>query len=158
MRNYFKSGFRFVTAAFITLSALVSCTDYQDQINNLGKLYEDHEQRLKNLETLTDDFSSQLKSLAALVNAMERGDYIKSVVPVENGYTIYFNKQSPVTITNGKNGSDGADGKTPDVSIRKDADGFYYWTLNGEWILSGGQKVRANAVDGEKGDKGDKGD
>lgn len=158
MRNYFKSGFRFVTAAFITLSALVSCTDYQDEINNLGKLYEDHEQRLKNLETLTDDFSSQLKSLAALVNAMEGGDYIKSVVPVENGYTIYFNKQSPVTITNGKNGSDGADGKTPDVSIRKDADGFYYWTLNGEWILSGGQKVRANGVDGEKGDKGDKGD
>lgn len=45
MRNYFKSGFRFVTAAFITLSALVSCTDYQDEINNLGKLYEDHEQR-----------------------------------------------------------------------------------------------------------------
>lgn len=158
MRNYFKSGFRFVTAAFITLSALVSCTDYQDEINNLGKLYEDHEQRLKNLETLTDDFSLQLKSLAALVNAMEGGDYIKSVVPVENGYTIYFNKQSPVTITNGKNGSDGADGKTPDVSIRKDADGFYYWTLNGEWILSGGQKVRANGVDGEKGDKGDKGD
>lgn len=158
MRNYFRSGFRFVAAAFISLSALVSCTDYQDEINNLGKLYEDHEQRLKNLERLTEDFTSQLKSLTALVNAMEGGDYIKSVVPVENGYTIYFNKQSPITITNGKDGSDGADGKTPDVSIRKDADGFYYWTLNGEWILSGGQKVRANAVDGEKGDKGDKGD
>lgn len=158
MRNYFRSGFRFVAAAFISLSALVSCTDYQDEINNLGKLYEDHEQRLKNLERLTEDFTSQLKSLTTLVNAMEGGDYIKSVVPVENGYTIYFNKQSPITITNGKDGSDGADGKTPDVSIRKDADGFYYWTLNGEWILSGGQKVRANAVDGEKGDKGDKGD
>ena len=158
MRNYFRSGFRFVAAAFISLSALVSCTDYQDEINNLGKLYEDHEQRLKNLERLTEDFTSQLKSLTALVNAMEGGDYIKSVVPVENGYTIYFNKQSPITITNGKDGSDGADAKTPDVSIRKDTDGFYYWTLNGEWLLSGGQKVRANGVDGEKGDKGDQGE
>ena len=158
MRNYFKSCFRFAAAALFSLSALVSCTDYQDEINNLGKLYEDHEQRLKNLEKLTEDFSSQLKSLTALVNAMEGGDYIKSVVPVENGYTIYFNKQSPITITNGKDGSDGADGKTPDVSIRKDADGFYYWTLNGEWLLSGGQKVRANGVDGEKGDKGDPGE
>lgn len=76
--------------ALLALSSLMSCSDYQDEINNLGKLYEEHEQRIKKLENLTEDFGKQLQSLASLVNALEGGDYIKSVVPIENGYTIYL--------------------------------------------------------------------
>ena len=160
MKKYFKKCAMLAAAALLALSSLMSCSDYQDEINNLGKLYEEHEQRLKSLETLSDRFGEQLKSLMSLVNAMEGGDYIKSVVPVEGGYAIYFNKQSPITIYNGRNGvdgKDGVDGRTPDISIRQDTDGCYYWTLNGEWLLCGGQKVRANGKDGLKGDTGDPG-
>ena len=49
MRNYFKVGYRFAAAALIALSSLMSCSDYQDEINNLGKLYEEHEQRLQTI-------------------------------------------------------------------------------------------------------------
>ena len=35
----------------------------------------------------------------------------------------------------GEDGKDGADGHVPVIGIRKDADGNYYWTINGEWLL-----------------------
>ena len=125
MKKYFKVCAMLAATALLALSSLMSCSDYQDEINNLGKLYEEHEQRLKKLEDLTENFGKQLQSLASLVNALEGGDNIKSVVPIENGYTIYFNKQEPITITNGKDGRNGLDGMTPDISIRLDSDGCY---------------------------------
>ncbi len=69
----------------------------------------------------------------------------------------------------GKDGEDGVDvGHTPDIGIKQDTDGVYYWTLNGEWLLDDdGNKIKAvgvdgtngnDGVDGDKGDKGDQGD
>ena len=56
---------------------------------------------------------------------------------------------------NGKDGADGKDGETPEVSIRQDSDGNWYWTLNGSYILdANGNKVRANGFDGQNGKDG----
>ena len=35
----------------------------------------------------------------------------------------------------GKDGKDGKDGSTPEISVAQGADGIYYWTVNGEFIL-----------------------
>jgi hypothetical protein len=54
----------------------------------------------------------------------------------------------------GHDGVDGQDGASPQISVRQDIDGVYYWTLNGEWIVANGNKLR---VTGEKGANGNDG-
>lgn len=123
----------------LMLAALVSChKDIWDKLN-------DHEARIAKLELFCNQLNTNINSLQALVNAINTRDYIKSVTPVmENGtvvgYTIIFNSSNPITIYHGKNGEDG---HSPVIGIKQDEDGCYYWTLDGEWILSDGKKVRA---------------
>ena len=74
--------------------------------------------------------------MQTIVTALQNNDYITSVDPLtENGkvvgYTIKFAKSNPIVIYNGK---DGADGNTPVIGVKKDTDGIYYWTLDGEWL------------------------
>ncbi len=53
---------------------------------------------------------------------------------------------------NGQDGKDGEDGKTPEIAIKQDSDGIYYWTKDGEWLTDQqGQKIKANGIDGEDG-------
>jgi hypothetical protein len=64
---------------------------------------------------------------------------------------------------NGRDGVDGQDGASPQISVRQDTDGVYYWTLNGEWIVANGNKLRvtgekgANGSDGQDGQNGQDG-
>lgn len=97
------------------------------------------------LQRLCNETNTNLSSLQAIVTALQNNDYITSVDPLtENGkvvgYTIKFAKSNPIVIYNGK---DGADGNTPVIGIRKDTDGIYYWTLDGEFILVDGHKIQA---------------
>ena len=44
------------------------------------------------------------------------------------------------------------------IGIREDSDGFFYWTLNGEWLLDdAGRKIRSNGTDGKDGEPGNDG-
>ena len=97
------------------------------------------------LQRLCNETNTNLSSLQAIVTALQNYDYITSVDPLtENGkvvgYTIKFAKSNPIVIYNGK---DGADGNTPVIGIKKDTDGIYYWTLDGEFILVDGHKIQA---------------
>jgi hypothetical protein len=92
------------------------------------------------------------------------------------GYSITFSKSGTIVIYHGKDGedgkdgndgqdgvdgkpgadgNDGADGKdghTPVISVRKDTDGVYYWTLDGEWLLDAdGNKIPTTGKDGADG-------
>ena len=138
-------------SAIISATSLTSCSDYQDEIDNLGTLFQNHEQRLKALEELCKNMNEDLSHISPIVNAMEGGDYITSVTEDESGYTINFRKHAPVTI---KNGKDGKDGTTPNISVKKADDGLYYWTLNGQWLLADGGMVRASGIDGKNGTDG----
>ena len=108
----------------------------------------DHEERITRLEKICNQLNTNINSLQAIVDALNARDYVKDVTPVtENGtvvgYTISFNARNPITIYNGKNGEDG---HTPKIGIKKDTDGIWYWTLDGDWIYdSVGEKVRADA-------------
>ena len=85
---------------------------------------------------------------------------MKSVTPIYElgeivGYTITFAKSGPVAIYNGK------DGYTPTIGVKKDTDGNYYWTLDGEWMKdSEGNKIPTTApgVDGQPGAPGQDGE
>ena len=125
----------------IAMSAmtLTSCTDYQDEIDGLDS-------RVTALEQLVADMNTNLSSLSSIVTAMESGDYITNVTSNSDGYIVTFAKAGAITV---KNGTNGIDAVTPVILPVKDADGNYYWQLNGEWMLDAdGNKVRANGKDG----------
>ena len=111
------------------------------------------------LQRLCNETNTNLSALQTIVTALQNNDYITSVDPLtENGkvvgYTIKFAKSNPIVIYNGKDGTDGVDGNTPVIGVKKDTDGIYYWTLDGEFIIVDGQKIKAQGTDGSDGADG----
>lgn len=125
---------------------LVSCSnDYDDSA--LWEQMTELEKRIAKLEELCNKTNTNLLSLQAIVTSLQDNDYITDVSPlIENGkivgYTIKFAKSNPIVVYNGK------DGFTPVISVKKDTDGIYYWTQNGEFIIVDGQKIKAQGQDG----------
>ncbi|MBR5833373.1 MAG: hypothetical protein IKY48_02210, partial [Bacteroidales bacterium] len=129
----------------------------------------------EDLKELVNQINSNVSSLQAIVLALENNDYVKSVTPIYEfgvivGYTINFQKSGPVTIYNGKDGADGApgqdgadgkdgqDGYTPTIGVKKDSDGKYYWTIDGEWMKDAqGNKIPTTGADGSDGAAGQPG-
>ena len=114
------------------------------------------------LQRLCNETNTNLSALQTIVTALQNNDYITSVDPLtENGkvvgYTIKFAKSNPIVIYNGKDGADGVDGNTPVIGVKKDTDGIYYWTLDGEFIIVDGQKIKAQGTDGNNGVDGSDG-
>ena len=145
-----------------------SCGIYDD--TPLWDRVNDHEDRITALEEQCTEMNSNIEALRALIEAMEGGNYITKVEPIEEngvvvGYTISFAEGDPITIYHGKDGEDGKDGAngtgggaTPQIGIEQDSDGAYYWTLDGEWLLdNNGNKVKAVGTDGEDGEDGEDG-
>ena len=145
-----------------------SCGSYDD--TPLWDRVNDHEDRITALEEQCTEMNSNIEALRALIEAMEGGNYITNVEPIEEngvvvGYTISFAEGDPITIYHGKDGEDGKDGANgtgggaaPQIGIKQDTDGAYYWTLDGEWLLDdNGNKVKAVGEDGKDGKDGEDG-
>ena len=116
----------------ITLLSAISCTNLDEVWAELR----DHEERIQKLEALCNKLNSNVEAIQTILTALEQKDYVTDIVKVmeggiEVGYSITFAKGGTVTIYHGSNG---ADGSAPKVSIRKAADGEYYWTADGEWM------------------------
>ena len=153
----------FTNILLIVALVLSSCA-YDDTA--VWNKLENHESRISALEELCREMNTNISALQSLVDAMQGGDYITSIVPVTKdgntiGYTITFAENEPITIyhgTNGKDGANGADGKdgyTPVIGVKQDSDGIYYWTLNGEWLLDdSGNKIKAVGTNGNDGANG----
>lgn len=111
----------------------------------------DNTSRIDSLETLCSMLNTNLSALKTLVEVLQEYDYITSISPiyedgVQIGYTIDFADNGPVTIYNGEDGE--KTGSVPEIGIRQDSDGTYYWTIDNEWLLdSEGQKVSCEGKD-----------
>ena len=136
---------------------------FKEEINDIHNKIDSIEARL---DSLCNVVNSNASSLKTLVSAFESSDFVRSVTPlynggVEVGYEIEFTKSGKVTILHGQDGTDGNDGSSaaaPVIGVKKDADGKWYWTVNGEWLLDGdGNKVCANGIQGETGVTGQPG-
>ena len=150
-----------------TTLAFTSCkfddSDIWNAINEHTESIKEHEQRILALEELCKQMNTNIEALQALVNALEKRDYITNISPIREdgvviGYTISFAYGDTITIYHGEDGKDGKDGYTPQIGVMKDTDGIYYWTLDGEWLLDGkGNKIQANGVNGTNGTNGSNG-
>ena len=146
----------FILLSVVTLS-FTSCSDYDDVA--LWNKSQDIDTRLTTLEELCEQLNTNVSSLQTIVTALQNNVYVTGTTPLmkdgkEIGYTITFSKGNPITIYHGKDGQDGEDGTTPTISVKKDTDGVYYWTLNGEFIVVDGGKIKAEGKDGTNGTNG----
>ena len=143
-------------AALFAVVALTSCKyDDDDLWNSVHGL----ENRVAKLEELCKQMNTNISSLQTIVTALQNNVYVTGTTPLmkdgkEIGYTITFSKGNPITIYHGKDGQDGEDGTTPTIGVKKDTDGVYYWTLNGEFIVVDGEKIQAEGKDGTNGTNG----
>lgn len=140
---------------------LAGCEKYDDSA--LVARMDKAEADIKELQTLVSQLNSTLSGLATTVDALKAQDRIVSVTELadKSGWVVEFSQTGKITIYNGKNGIDGKDGKdgtngtdgtngqdgkTPTIGVKLDADGNYYWTVNGEYLLDeNGNKIAATA-------------
>ena len=151
----------------------------------LTQLHGEIDGLMERLENFCNEMNTNIASLQTIVDALLENDYVTSVTPILGansqsiGYLIDFHKSGSVTIYHGRNGkdgfdgedgedgsdgedgedgTDGADGTVPVIGVKQDADGNWYWTLDGKWLLDDkGNKVRASGKDGKDGEDGEDG-
>ncbi|MCD8313242.1 MAG: DUF4988 domain-containing protein [Bacteroidales bacterium] len=111
------------------MGAIVSCKDYSSDIDNL--------------QSQITSLKGDLSTLQSLIN---QGKVVTNVENTSEGIRITFSDSSTYDITNGKDGADGQNGSTPEITIGSD----------GHWYIDG-QDTGVSAQ-GEKGDKGDIGE
>ena len=145
--------------AFAALFAVVALTSCKYDDDDLWNSVHGLENRVAKLEELCKQMNTNISSLQTIVTALQNNVYVTGTTPLmkdgkEIGYTITFSKGNPITIYHGKDGQDGEDGITPTISVKKDTDGVYYWTLNGEFIMVDGGKIQAEGKDGTNGTNG----
>ncbi len=125
--------------------ALPTACDYDD--SDLWEAVNGIEDRVENLEKASAQMNTDIKTLQSLLEAIQKNVFISAVAKDDEGYTIKFSDGTEARITNGVDGL-----SAPKISVRKAEDGFYYWTLDGEWLLdNSGNKVKAEGKDGENG-------
>lgn len=153
------------------------CSDEYDDSNLINRM-DNLENQFNQLQNLCNQMNANISSLQTIVNALKERDAITQVSPVIQGnkiigYTLSFEKNSPITIYHGEkgeqgepgvngqdgkpgvDGQDGKDGQSPVIGVKKDTDGIYYWTLNGEWLTdANGAKICAEGKHGADGEDG----
>ena len=134
------------------LAAMVGCS-YDDEA--IWNEIENVKDRVETLEESVIKTNEDIAALQTIVNALQKSLYVVSVTPTAEGYTIVFSDGTTAEIKNGKDGANGAN--APVISVKQDADGNYYWTMDGEWLLVDGERVRTNGIDGENGAPGESG-
>ncbi|MBO7262733.1 MAG: DUF4465 domain-containing protein [Alistipes sp.] len=132
-----------------TLLAAVGC-QYDD--TNIWNEMEQIKDRVETLEQAVIKTNEDIVALQTIVNALQKSVYVTSVEQSYEGYVIKFSDGTSATITNGKDGVNGTN--APVISVKQDADGNYYWTIDGEWLMVDGERVRANGLDGANGENG----
>lgn len=137
----------------MAMMALFASSCYDDSA--LWDTVDKQEERIKTLEILCGEMNTNIKALQAVVDALKKGDYITDVTPltengVEVGYKITFHEYGTINLYHGKNGT--GSGSVPEISVKQDSDGSYYWTVNGDWMLDeDGNRINAVSTEGSAG-------
>ena len=127
------------------LLALTGC-----QHEDIWEELRDHEQRIEQLEKQCRELNSNIQAIQAVLSAIQQNDYVTEVMKImeggiEVGYSLTFAKAGTVTIYHG---TDGSDGCTPKIGVKKASDGGYYWTSDGEWLTGeDGEMIPATVTD-----------
>ena len=146
---------RLALSVAAALTAMVGCS-YDDEA--LWNEVEQIKDRVTTLEEAVIKTNEDIVALQTIVEALQNNVYVVSVNATADGYVIEFSDGTTATINNGKDGANGQNGtNAPVISVKQAEDGNYYWTMDGEWLLVDGERVRANGIDGVNGANGTNG-
>lgn len=131
---------------------LLGCDDSSKLWESIGSI----EARLTSLEKQCAELNTNISSIQAIVEAVQKNDYITDVAVVlengvEVGYKISFSSRPAVIIFHGKNNA----GIAPVIGVKQADDGFYYWTQKSNggqsvWVLDEhGNKVKVTGLEGQ---------
>jgi hypothetical protein len=144
-----KNLFYFLLALITSGCLLGSCKDYYDDLQGLGKRVE----ILEDSDLLQLD--ANMKILQHLVTVAENLNYITKIEENEDGsFTIVFHlePEKEYIVRSGDKGANGDNGTEVKVGVVQDADGNWYWTINGAKT-----NMPVEAVDGKDGTDGNDG-
>ena len=153
MENNMKQLMSKITLFFGILVAslcLVGCDKLvRDELDAL-------QDQIDALTERVDQMNENVNSLSEIVGEIKNGGYVRTCTEIVSGgkiigYRLTFSDGKEIVIYNGEDGQGGA---APIIGIRQDTDGEWYWTVDGEWLLNNGQKVKATGKDGVPGQPG----
>ena len=128
------------------------CVSMTNCNRRIRQQIEELDERVTALEEIAKKTNADIAALQNIVNALQNNLYVTDVITTSDGYTIQFSDGTNAVISNGQDGVN-----APVISVRQDVDGYYYWTLDGEWLIVDGNKVRATGKDGIDGTNGTNG-
>ena len=148
-------AFHILAVGALMAFGVSSCDDkYGDDLRAIGR----------RVEILEDSLLIQnrtIQSIRTILYTIDNNGYITKVIAnADNTYTLTFNNKESITLRDGKDGKDGKNGSAEelDISVAKGEDGYWYWTLNGQWIIGeDGNPMRAGGLDGKDGKDGENG-
>jgi hypothetical protein len=167
MRNLLFKKATWAAIASIAL-ALAGCSAEGYDDSELRGQLDDHSSRLAALEQWKNTVNTNIASLQQVIDAGQNNRQVQSVTPFDTpapgGWTITFSSGTPasIQILNGAKGDTGAAGPqggagdTPQIGVDQfpAGSGVYYWTLDGNFIETGGQKMRVTGDNGQTGENG----
>lgn len=144
---------KFLFLATLVMLALSACQ--KKDINALRSEINDLKNRVTRLEDAAKMLNTDIASLIDIATSLQAKISVVSYTATANGYELTMSDGSKITLSNGKDGTNGKDGiNAPLIGLQQDTDGNYYWTIGGDWLLQNGQKVKANGTDGASGING----
>lgn len=151
---------KIVSLLLVAILVCFGCEKYDDSA--LKADISSLKSRMDALERQCSILNDNIISLQTLIKTIQSKDWIVGISDLSDGsgYLIELSSGRKITLrngTDGKDGRDGADGYTPKISIRLFSDGCYYWTIDGDWLLVDGMKVKASGKDGKDGVDGQNG-
>ena len=167
-----------IMAMILGAVAFIACEDDIDEVAQWNRVV-DNSSDIAGLKSACDKINYNVSSFTKIVEAQNKNLFISAAYPNEDGFLIVFSDGSFAQLLNGKDGADGKDGVdgkdgingtngvdgkdgkdgyVPAIAIKKDADGIYYWTCDGAFMLDEtGNKVPAQGKDGANGINGTNG-
>lgn len=144
---------------FSIVAATMMAMSCAQIINEMDKANEVLEESIRNntekiaaLEKQCSELNANIQVLQSAIEVLRGYDFVEWIKEIFDesgnnviGYTIKFIKSGEKTIYFG---IDGEDAHTPVIGVKKDDDGLYYWTIDGEWMMEGGNKIQAEGIDG----------
>lgn len=132
-------------AGLVCSSSCSKSYDDTELRNSIGKM----EQRAGTFDSLIEGINTNIQALQAMAQALSGEDYLESVSQdnATGAVTLKFAKSGTFTLTQG---SKGADGVAPQITIARAEDNNIYWKIGESWLLdSKGQRVSALAANGK---------
>lgn len=129
-----------ITSMLLLLICFIACKkDIRELRSDLSK----QKELIAQLQSAMNTINTDVKSLQAITTAIQNKVSVVSYVPTATGYTLAMSNGTTIDLKNGTNGAD-----APNIGVKIDADGQYYWTLANEFLLQNGQKLRVTGNSG----------